>query len=472
MLDPKLVAKLVRDNCDYLTFNNMLLDVYEGNLTPYIVKDLQDQLSEQSFKQALYRIVPINILPKIIDKLTNIYQTTVIRDIENGKQSDKELVDWYVQKLDLNRELNCGNELFNLAKTTLLYPYIHKGKPRLREIQNDKFLVYSADPVEPYKPTHVIILSGKKDDVDLYWVYSDTEFAVYRSDERIDYEEMAKLGLPDGINPYGRLPFVYVNQSKYQLMPRQDFDMMKLTKVIPIMLTDLNLAAMFQAFSIIYGIDISDENLKYAPNAFWKLTSDPTSDKKPEIGMLKPQVDYPQILQLIETELSMWLGTKGIRASSIGGLNVDNFASGISKVIDEMDTFEARQKQISYFSNAEKEFWDLLLNYMHPYWVSQGMIENRALFTPSASVNTTFAVQLPMQQRGQQVTDLKNEFEAGFTSRKRAIMKLNPQMVEAEVLELIKEIDEERTINDNSIEEDPEEANQKEEGFGKEEVGE
>lgn len=453
MLDPKLVVKLVSSKAEYLQFNYELLDVFEGNLCQYLYKDLEKQLSPQSYAQIIYRTVPINVLPKIIDKLTNIYQTTVIREVKDGKESDKDLLGWYVDEMNINRELNCGNELFNLCKTTLLYPYLYNGKPRLREIHNDKFIVYSDDPIEPYKPTHVIILAGKKGDntgIDLFWVVSKDEFVVVGSDERVHYDEMARLGLEGGINPYGRLPFVYVNQSKYQLMPKQDVDLMKLTKVIPIMISDLNLSAMFQSFSIIYGIDINDEQIKYAPNAFWRLTSDPTKDSKPEIGQIKPQVDYAQVLQLIESQLSMWLGTKGIRASSVGALNVDNFASGISKVIDEMDTFEARQKQISYFSDAEKELWDLILNVMHPYWAANGMVENKTRFTPTASVKTTFAVQLPMQARGQLVTDLKNEFEAGFTSRRRAIMKLNPQMVEAEVLELIQEIDEERTIDDGS----------------------
>lgn len=455
MLEPKHVQNIVEKHQAYLCHNATLIDIFQGNLLEYITKDMANQFSHQSFEQAMFRVCPINVLPKIIDKLTNIYQTAVLREVVDGSESDKELMNWYVEKFDMNSHMNCANELFNLNKSTLIYPYLHNGQPRLREILNDRFILYSDDPVDPTTPTHVIILYGKRGMVDLYMVYSATEFYVYGSDGRIYYDVMAQYGL-DGINPYGRLPFVYVNESKYSLMPQQDTDVLKLTKLIPVMLTDLNFAAMYQCFSIIYGIDLDDENIAMAPNSFWRLKSDPTSTQKPELGMLKPQVDYDQVLNLVQSQLSMWLGTKGIKSSSVGGLEKDNFASGISKIIDEMDTFEARQKQVGFFINAEKEFWDLVLNTMHPYWAANGMIENKALFTPTASVKTSFAIQLPTQSRGTVVADLKLEYEAGFISRKRAVSKLNPDMNSEEIEELLEEIDEERSIDVSETEETPE----------------
>jgi len=212
------------------------------------------------------------------------------------------------------------------------------------------------------------------------------------------------------------------------------------------MCSDLNLAAMFQCFSILWTIDLNDTNLKFAPNAVWALKSDPTSDKKPEIGSIKPQVDYDQVLGLIQSQLTIWLSTKGIRAGSVGTLTTDNFASGISKLIDEMDTYEARQKQTGIYLKAEAELWDLTLNYMHPYWADSGQIDNPARWTPTATVATKFAVQLPAQSRGVAVRDLRDEYAAGFISRRGALAKLNPEMSDAELDALMVEIDAERTI--------------------------
>lgn len=447
MIEPKQVHKLVNTLAPYLMHNGTLIDIFEENLLPYLEKDLCDQMSLQAFEQIKYRIAPINVLPKIIDKLTNIYQTSVIREVIDGTESDKQLLSWYQEKLDLNNQLNCANELFNLCKATLIQPFVYEMKPYLRVIMNDRFAPYSSDYVFPNKPTDIVVSAGKKDNQDIFHVYGKDGFYVMKADESIDFEEMLKLGNPLGENPYAPyLPFIYVSDSKYKLIPTADTSILKLTKVLPIMLSDLNLAAMFQAFAIIYMIDADDTNIKFNPNAVWLLKSDPTTNSKPEIGTIKPTVDYSQVMSLIKDELSMWLGSKGIRASSIGSIDSDNFASGISKIIDEMDTFEARQKQVTIFTNVEAQLWDLILNVMHPYWVQQGMIENTTLWTPGAKVKTTFAAQLPMQNRGQLVRDLKDEYAAGFTTKKHAISKLNPHMTSDEIDLLIKEIDLERTV--------------------------
>lgn len=446
MISPDEVIEIVKCKAAYLQQNKVTLDIYEGNLTKYILADLKDQLSNQAFQQQMHRLAPINILPKIIDKLTNIYQTGVTRQVIDGNDTDSELLGWYNKSFCTDDYLNTSNEFFNLCKGSLIYPYLSSGKPKLRVMLNDRFVVYSNDPIDPTKPTHVIILGDKVDGFDIYWTWSEDRFQISDSQGKVRGDLMAKYN-NDGTNPVQRLPFVYVNESKNHLMPTLDTDTLAMVKLIPIMCSDLNLAAMFQCFSILYTIDLNDNDLKFSPNAVWALKSDPTTDKKPEIGSIKPQVDYEQVLGLIQSQLTMWLSTKGIRAGSIGQLTSDNFASGISKLIDEMDTYESRQKQVGVYVNAESELWDLVLNSMHPYWSDSGMIDNNAKFTPTATVQTKFAVQLPQQSRGQVVRDIRDEFAAGFISRRMALVKLNPEKTDAEIDELIEEIDEERGLN-------------------------
>jgi len=440
-LTPQQILELVESRRGYLAHQFELIDIWEGNLSKYVDEEIYKQLSLQSYLIARHRMAPINILPKIIDKLSHIYQTSITRHVIDGTETDKALLDWYVENMSVNDVLNGANELFNLCKTTLLYPYVHNGIPQLRPVLNDNFVVYSDDKVNPTKPTMVVILAGRIDNLDIFWVWTADQFYIIDSEAKLRRDLMAVYGNELGINPIGRLPYVYVNDSDYRLVPKPDSDTLKMVKVLPVMLTDLNLAAMFQSFSIIYGIDLDDEDLKYAPNAFWRLKSDPHSDKKPELGTLKPQVDYDQVLRLIESEIGLWLGTKGIRPGAIGKLTSENVASGIAKIIDEMDTFEARQKQVSVFQRAEADLWDLVLNYMHPYWSETGMIDNPARWTPTATVETEFAKQLPAQQRGVVVRDLRDEYASGFISRKRVLKKLNPEMSDDEIEDLIVEID-------------------------------
>jgi hypothetical protein len=295
----------------------------------------------------------------------------------------------------------------------------------------------------------MVVLHAGKDDQGrfIYWAYTADKFQVVRSDETVDYEETERLGAIGGINPYGVLPFEYFNTSKIRLTPVPDIDTMRMTEFIPVALTDLNVASMFSSFSVNYLINATVENLTYAPNALWFLKAD-DPEKDPQIGTLKPQVDYNETLNLIQTEMSLWLGSKGIKSSGVGQLTADSASSGIAKIIDESDTFDVRVEQTVNFGQGEKDLWNLIMHKMHPIWVQQRKVENTAVFSPSATVETRFAIVPVGTQRSQMIQDQRDEYAAGFTTRDRAIASLNPHMTSAQVNELITTIDEERSIPD------------------------
>lgn len=442
MLDPKDVLEIVAANTKRLAFNQQLMDIYEGELGKYVRMDLAKEMRPETYKQIITRLAPINILPKVVDKLTNIYQTTVTRTTDDA---NTDLMSWFVNEMDMDAQMNAANELFNLNQSCLIQPNVFEGKPYICSIPPSKFIPVCTNMMSPNTPTDIILLY-KYGNKDVYWVYSDETIYAMDSEKTILKELMLKYGFSDLTNPIERLPFIYLNASKHNLIPKCDEDGLKMIKLLPIMLSDLNYAAMFQSFSIIYGVNVDEENLAMAPNAFWRFKSDLTNDQKPEIGVIKPQVDFDQVLNLIQSQLQMWLGTKGIRASSVGGLkDGDNFASGISKIIDEMDTYEAREKQVNIFTKGESEFWELL-RVMQNYWVSTKQIENTKKFTEAFEVSTKFTTQLPMQTRGQVVRDLRDEVAAGFTSQSRAIGSLNPEMSQKDIEQLMKEIQNERIV--------------------------
>jgi hypothetical protein len=444
------IKEYIEKNKKFLSHNKKVFDIYEGDLLSQILCDMQSQFSQKYFEQVKHRIVPINILVKIIDKLSKIYQQKPVRTIENGTDADTELLSFYEESFNINKYMNIGNEFFNMFKNCLIQPYVHKNKPAMRIIPSDRFLVRSTDDVNPMNPTEVIIFMGEKKVLGkkekVYHIYSDTEFLIVNEKGDILTSEMAAIDNVDGVNVVGRLPFVYVNKSANLLIPKEDSDILKLTKVIPIILSDLNCAAMFQCFSIIYGINVNDENVVLAPNAFWSLKTEGNGEQKAEVGQLKPQVDIDQVLGLVESELSLWLSSKGIRPGSIGTMTKDSFASGISKIVDEMDTYEERCKQVEVFTETEKNFWDLLMNTLHPYWLANGMIDAMPLFSLDAKFKIKFAEQVPLIDRGQIVDTLKKEVDAGFTSVDVAIKKLNPEMTDQEIEDLKAEIESDKTV--------------------------
>lgn len=455
------IRELVNDFLDHwkshdplLRHNKELLEIYDGDLLPKIKAALKrtfttkDGKVSESYYQIEDRIVPINILQRVVEKKSKIYQRSPVREVIDGNESDKELLSFYTKGFHFDRQMNIANEYFNLFEYCAIEPVAAgNGRLVLRPVPNDAFLPFSCDGVDPTRPTHFIVFHGTRkvgERVEKVWrAYSDTEWILFNEDGDILRDEMAALGNEAGVNPYGRLNFIYINRDdQRRLIPKPNTDILTMSILIPLLLSDLSFALKFQAFSIMYGINVKDTNLHMAPNAMWFFDVDPGSDQRPEIGTIKPEVDSDKALAYIQAILSMWLQSMGIRPGAIGQLTVDNFASGVSKMIDEMDTSEDRQKQTQFFGPAEQDAWDLILRYQHPVWRANKLVENSTEFTSSARVVVSFPEQLPAVNRKETLDTIEKEINLGLEYRIGAMKRLNPHMTQQEVEERLAEIDE------------------------------
>lgn len=438
----EILLSYIQSKAGLLEHNHKIVDILEGDLMKYVQASMMSEVSPQSYEAAEPRIAPLNFLVRIVDKLSKIYGQTPIRTLVGGNDRDQELFDLYQKSFQFNATMNISNEMFNAFKYNLNYPYLDIDMmPKLRVVPNSQFLVYSDDLVDPTRPTHVILPWGE-DIITTYQmnkgvkeeqVIKVKKYKIYTNDSVYILDEKGNRSYtdeyPDGENIYGTLQFMYTNQSRLFLIPPPDSDTLRMTILLAKLISDLNYAVKFQTFSIVYGIDIDEKtDMKMAPNAFWRLKSDPSSDKKPELGQIKPQVDISAVIQLITTELSMWLNSKNIRPGSVSDISAENMVSGISKLVDEMDTSDERKKQTEIFKVAEENFWNNLFHKIHPVWVQKNMIHQdfKSLFSSNLKVEVNFHEQLPLLRRGQLVADLKTEVEAGFISRQSAIRKLNP----------------------------------------------
>jgi hypothetical protein len=457
--DAKMLADMYKDHVNYLGTNNQLFNIFEGDLLTYMLADLRADLSEQSYAQMKTRISPINVLKRLIDKLSKIYAKSPKRNVIGGVDKDIELVTFYSDSMALNTYMSMANEFFNLFKTVAIEPFLDQGKPKLRVLPSDRFFVYSNDIVNPMRPTHFVKIMGKTydrkkgKDVTILYLYTDEEFLIIDDEGEVQSDAMVRADIADGVNPYGAIPIVYVNRSRHDLIPKQDTDTLAMTKLLPILISDLNFAIKFQAFSILYGIDLNEENLKMSPNSFWRLKTDPTNpNSKPQIGSIKPDVDIQQVLSFISAQLAFWLNSRNVRPGTVsitggGGVNTENFASGISKAIDEMDTSEDRQKQVPYFVEAESAIWDLIINKLHPVWMRDNRFEMPQAFSQGCSVRTEFAEQRPMMDPSAVITNGVTKLSNGLATRKTVLQEIYPDSTPEQIDEMIVMIDEERSAN-------------------------
>jgi hypothetical protein len=436
----KEIIEYIKDNADFINTNNEALNIYEGNLLPYIDKILRDSLSANYYHAIRDRILPINILQRFIDKVSNTYAKEPNRT--SMEVRNQEFVDFYESALNIDQSAYIADSYANLFKGFAWEPYIDKnGKPAIRELAFNSFIVISDSIVNPEEETIFVKFMGKRNDSEgsmLLHVYTDTEFDAFymNGTEASEY-----LVQNEGVNVIGVIPFVYGKRQKNRLLPVLDSDMLRICKAIPVMLSDAAGAQMFQCFSILYGVDVNFENAKMSPNVIWSLKSDRESDKTPQVGTIKPEADTQKVIDFVMTIFTLWLETKGIRVGSMGQVSGTSSASGIAKVIDEMDVYEIIKKNQEWFEKDEEELWNLKLPKIHNYWIKSGMVNPSKVpgLMPEEEldIKVEFEDPSPMKTRMEEIIEIKAEIELGTMTLDQAVRKLHPEYEDEKVLETL-----------------------------------
>jgi len=421
----KEILEAIKANESTSAYNQKVFEILEGGLLNHIVESLAQELSEKNLKDAITRAAPINVLRKIIDKLTKLYSQDPTRTTDNP--ADQELVDFYTKQMRLNHHMNNGNSNFNSYKNTSLEIYLDGNKLQTRALPSSQFMPYSNNLINPLIPTHMVKFMGKtSDNKNLFWVYSDEEFHViddhggsYKMDE-------------DDVNPYGIIPFTYVNRSEYSLIPHIDSDTYQMAVLIGKLLVDINFSSKYLANPILFGVDLNMDQLERSPNIFWNLKSE--DDKKPEIGVVKAEADIAAQMENVIQQVSLWLQTRNIRPGTVGSVSGDKAASGISLVIQQMDTTEDVNRQKGYFERAEQDFWVRLAT-IHNYLAAAGKLNNRAMFTNPELLEVSIEYQSAevIEDRTTVIERTVVQLQAGILSKRSAIEQLYPKLSEQEI---------------------------------------
>jgi hypothetical protein len=351
----------IKDLDCFYDHNEEMLDIYEGNLLPYVEKLMEATLDPRYMKLIKHRILPINFTQKIVGKLAKSYGDEPLRSCD-----EQEFMDAYTKMIQTSSKMSLAEEYSYLNRGYALKPKLtNKGKIKMDVLPYDKFFVKADDNSDTSEPTVFVEFLGKtkrskvgiddkliEEDIECFMAYTDTEIVAFDYGGAKIPELTAAL---KDVNPIKCIPFVYGNRSVSNIVPKQDTDFLKLSKILPLMLSDINGAIMFQCFTLIYGIDVEFNDATLSPNAIWNLSSNPKSDKQAQIGTLQPTVDSDKALTFFKNILAFWLDSKGIDAGSIMQLDSQAMASGLSKAMDELDTTEARKKSISFLANEEKD---------------------------------------------------------------------------------------------------------------------
>jgi len=456
----------IKDLDIFYEHNEEILDIYEGNLLEYVEKLMQETLDERYYKLIKHRILPINFIQKIVDKLAKSYADSPLR-----KCDDQEFLKEYERYIDVDNKMGLAEEYSHLNRGYALKPKLtNRGEIKMDVLPYDKFYVKADDPSDTMYPSVFVEFMGtverqeiedttKKDKIvekKWYIAYTDTEIIGFTEDGDWLPEIAEKLQYR---NPLGCIPFVYGNRSVSNIVPKQDTDFRKLAQILPLMLSDINGAIMFQCFTLIYGIDVEFNDATMSPNAIWDLSSRDKSDKTAQIGTIKPEVDSDKALTWFKNVLALWLDTKGIDAGSITQLDSQDIASGLSKAMDELDTTEARKKSISYLAKEEKQLF-ILLAKLNNYWLT--LPESRDLGLRKVdveaikdSISIEFKEPMAKLDYTTEINNAVSMLQNGLSYREKEIKRLHPYATEEEINQIFFEYGEPRyEIGSKEVEDD------------------
>lgn len=432
-----------------------LLEIYEGSLQKHLEDSLRKELSAASFDRSKHRIVPINLLPKIISKVSGVYTEPCLRETK-GNEIDDENMAYYESDLALDAVMNQANEYLNLFKYCAVEPFLDRGEPKLRCLPPTMFTVWTDDQINPLRPTVFVKYLGTTSDtfartdtdgisniisdnivrdVEIFHVYSDEEFLVIDSNLNIRVDLM---GDNQGVNHFGMLPIVYLNASTNYLIPLPNSDFFQMTLITGKLITDLNYATLFNSFSQLYSINLKSSKLSKNPDSFWDLKTE--DGETGSIGSIKSDVDIEKVLMLIKETLALWFDSLGMKATGFGNIAADSAESGISKVIDNADIDEVRNKQKPIMKKAELELWKLL-QAQHEEWDMAKLKPFSTSFDPSI----IYSDPEPIVDMKTTIESAKLKYEAGLTSFRKAVQLANPELNTEDIEELILEIKAERT---------------------------
>ena len=449
-----------------LEYNNDLLKIVDGALLPFIEESLAIELSPQAYQRAKERIPPINILKRLIEKLSPVYAEKPERLCEDEGQTN--ILTWLEDDMDIDNKLSFASELINLHKYCLIELYPNEIQNlKARVIPADRFLPYSWNKIDPTIPTAFILMMGKdvsqqpvvdkqgvpnknsteqtQEIITLMHIYTNDLFMVVESNGHIRSSEP---------NPLGLDKFVYINTSEIDLIPQPDSDNKAMAVLIPKLLADLNYVAQFTSHSITYGIDLQLGDMSYNPDSFLDLKSEQGEGKKPTIGVIKPEADIEAILKLIQTEMAMWLETKGIDPGKSGNIDASNAVSGVAKIIDESDTTELRKKLVNKMHKVECDLWNKVKQIFDKVRINRpsylvGMSDG---FEPMVE----FAEQKAYVDPDKKLDSLIKKLENKLTSHRRAVREANPELSPEEIDTIMQEILEEGEFKISLIDNKPE----------------
>lgn len=455
------------------------IDIYKDGGKAFLIEQIRREFDEDALREM--RLVPLNLLKKVVNKLAGVYKKPPQRKATDEK--DQALVDYYVKELDLNIVMAKLNRYLVLSSNAALYIRPHKGELKANVVPNYQYslvpekhdqckagaVIFSAftqsGRVTPNSGTQPatgvqsysqdssfrqgkdLVDSNERDNRDsapflVFWT-EEQHFTTNGEGLVLEAE-----GIPpemQAVNPIEELSVVLVARDRdNEVWAKQGEDLIDGTIAIQMGWTDVMTIAKHQGFSLLTVTSPEKpQKLNIGINrAIWnKQTAD---GKAASVGYVTAQSNLEAYKGLLSELLGLLLSTNGMNPGSVSGGNPQTFTSGFHALIAAADSLEAVEADKPVMLKAEREAWELIALW-HNWMFEQNMLEPemRVLgkFSEKFDISIQFADIKPLESEDDVIKRIQSLRTMGLLTRLDAMKKLNPELSDDQAKAKLAEID-------------------------------
>lgn len=459
-------------------------DIYRDGGMRFLLEQIKREFSQEAINEM--RLVPLNLLKKIINKRSIVYKQAPIRRAQ--EESDQELVDFYVKHLALDEKMMKANRYFNLFSNTALYlipgedgamqlhivpPYLYSIVPdRVNQTEVDTWVFNAFIEVKqifqgqqfPFpatgkegfsrekqlEPENDLIASGdfRPEDSRMFIMWNDA--AHVTTDNQGSILKMDReMGPEQFVNPFGTAPVVNLAKDRDNTAwAMQGDDMVSGAMSIMSGWSDLLSIAKEQGFSLLNIIsEERPERLNLGLNrAVWlRAQKDGVTPSMSYVTASSPLAEYKDLLMDL---LALLLTTNDMPVNEVGGLNSSKtITSGFQGLIEMSSTLDAIETDKPMLRKAETELWEEKISVIHNTLHDMGALEPDIMslgkFSEDFEISITYGDIKPIESETERLTHVEKQRSLGLMTKKQALKKLNPTMTDGDIEQLQAEIQEE-----------------------------
>jgi hypothetical protein len=299
--------------------------------------------------------------------------------------------------LGINSKMHMSNESFKLQNQNHIMIVPIEGKLCMRVLRNHH-LDSIDDPTNPDRPLGYVISQVDKNEVrrstkagspsGRYDSYTNTQsdhrdqsigdaddfnkrlqrYVVWTEQFNFIMNGHGEIILEEGdeiTNPIGMVPIIDISIEKdFEYWVRQGDSLTDFTVEFNALLSDISQVVRMQGYAQAYLIakdDLIPANVQVGPNYVLKLPMEEGSTVKPEFGFANPGADLAGTIQFAEMRLATFLTSRNQDVTTVSGSGqVSKASSGIEKMLQMIEQFEASRTDFDTYARAEGEVYEII----------------------------------------------------------------------------------------------------------------